>query len=151
MGVNILEGIKMSTNNAQSKKESYNPFAGTAANPFQFMDAGAAREQWNKNMQTMNAANQVARDCATEVSRRMAELWKKNGECIQECYRDALSSRSPQEAHSRQSEAMSSVVSNCTSYSREMADISSKATREILDICNQSMSEVLSGFQNNSK
>lgn len=133
--------------NAQSKKENFNPFSGMGMNSFpNFMDANAMREQFNRNMQTFTAANQVAAACAKELTSRAVELMQKNAQYIQECSKDAMSCDTPQKAQSKQSEAVTVVVTNCSSYGKEMADISSKATREILDICNQRMSEALNEF-----
>ncbi len=138
----------MSNANAnQSKKSSYNPFENMGSMPNfmnyipNFMDFGSMRQQYSKNIEACTEANQVILDFSKEAARRVTEAMQKNAQCIYDCTRETIASRSPEEFQKNNSNMIASVMNNNIAQVKEAADISSKATKEILDTYSKRMSE----------
>lgn len=126
----------------QSKKNFYNPFENAGSMP-NFMDFNNLRQQYSKNIEAWTEANQVVLDFSKEAARRAAEVMQRNAQCIYDCSRDAMASKSLEEAQSKQANMIASVMDNTFAQAKESADISSRAAKEILDMCNRRISEAL--------
>jgi phasin family protein len=125
----------------QNKKSFSNPFENWGDNMKQAWDWGRVREQANRNMQAMASANQVAVEGMQAISRRAAETMQKNAQNGMECFRDACSSRSVEDAQRLQASFWSDFMQSCCSNAREATEVASRATMEIVDICNRSVSD----------
>jgi phasin family protein len=135
----------MANNNASSqhnKQNCFNPFE--QFNHFQcFADFGNVRQQFNKNMETVAAANQAVLDLMKETGRRGTELAQKNTKCTVDCIQDAMSCKSSQDVQAKQQDLIMNIVQNTVSQVQEAAEIFAKATKEVLDIYNKRFQEVM--------
>jgi|GEM_PF-6010639 len=101
---------------------------------FQMPDFTAMRDAFSKNMQLITSANQVAVEFAQNSTRRNAEIIQKNTHKGFECARDAMSSRSPEELHTLQSQYVANVVESSCNQAKEMMEIGTKAAMEVVDM-----------------
>lgn len=124
-------------NTNQSKKNFFNPFENIASMP-NFMDFGNLRQQYSKNIEAWTEANQVVLDFSKEAARRAAETMQRNAQCIYDSSREAMNSKSLEEAQNKQANMIASVMDNTFAQAKESADISSKAAKEIFDILSES-------------
>jgi hypothetical protein len=129
-------------NQSQSKKNFFNPFENMGSMP-NFMDFATMRQEFSKNIEAWTAANQVALDLGKESARRAVEIMQKNAQSVYDSSKEAASCKNFSDAQHQQMHMISDIMQNAFSQARESADIFSKATKEILDVCNKRVSEAL--------
>lgn len=104
-------------------------------------DMSSYKDQASKNVEAATAANQVAVEGMQAMARRMVEVMQQNAQNSMECFREACSSTSPQDAQKAQADFCNQMIQATCSNAREMAEMASKASMEIVDICNRRLSE----------
>ncbi len=114
----------------------------------QMPDMTRMREQAAKNLEAMATANQIAAEGMQAIARRTAEIMQRTAQNGMECFRDACSSKTVEEAQRIQSSFVSDMMHTCTGNAREVTEMASKAAMEIVDICNKSMSDTVCEFSN---
>ena len=127
----------------QAKKNYFNAFENMNNIP-NFMDFNSWREQINRNMQVMSAANHVAANCFREMVRCGTEVLQKQAQNSNNCLKDVVSCNSPVEAHKCSADWASCMSKEYYESAREIREIADKATAEIFDIYSQRSSEVVS-------
>jgi phasin family protein len=114
----------------------------------QMPDMGRMREQATKNMEAMTQANQIAAEGMQAIARRTAEIMQRATQNGMECFRDACSSKSVEDAQRIQSAFVSDMMHTCSGNVREVTEMASKAAMEIVDVCNKSISDTVCEFSN---
>ncbi len=111
-------------------------------------DMGRMREQATRSMEAMTQASQVAAEGWQAMARRTAEVMQRTAQNSMECFRDACSSKSMEDAQRIQSSFVSEMMHNCCGNAREVTEMASKAAMEIVDICNKNMSDAVCEWTN---
>ena len=129
-------------------KNFFNPYENWAQNFNQFSkmmpnmgDMNSYKDQTSRNVEAATAANQIAIEGMQAMTRRMVEIIQQNAQNSLECFREACSSRSPEEAQRTQAEYCNQIVQTSCNNAREIAEMASKASMEIVDICNRRLAE----------
>jgi phasin family protein len=106
-------------------------------------DMGRMRDQASRNVEAMTQASQVVAEGMQAISRRTAEVMQRAAQNSMECFRDACSSKSVEDAQRIQSAFVSDMMHTCSGNAREITEMASKATMELVDICNKSLSDTV--------
>lgn len=113
-------------------------------NAARMFDYNRLRQTSGRNAETVTTANQVALEGMQAIARRIAEVLQENAKQGMECFRDASSCKTAEEAQWRQNDLISCLVQNCCGNAREITEITAKAAVEIVDIWNKRAAEALS-------
>lgn len=129
-------------------KNFFNPYENWAQNFNQFSklmpnlgDMNSYKDQASRNVEAATAANQIAVEGAQAITRRAVEVMQQSAQNSMECFREACSSRSPEDAQRAQAEFCNQMVQAACNNAREIAEMASKASMEIVDICNRRLAE----------
>ncbi|MFI4983624.1 MAG: phasin family protein [Rickettsiales bacterium] len=130
-----------------------NPFESWTQNMNQFSkmmpnmgDMSSYKDQASRNVEAATAANQIAVEGMQAMTRRIVEVAQQNAQNSMECFREACSSRSPEDAQRTQADFYTQMVQAACNNAREMAEMASKASMEIVDICNRRIAEAAQEF-----
>lgn len=114
----------------------------------QWFDTNTLRNSTSRNMKAFSDANQVMLEGLQAIARRTGEVCQQNTQQGMECLRDTWGCKSLPEAQSKQASYCTTIAQNCFNNAREVTEIASKATVEVVDICNRRASEASEEFSN---
>jgi phasin family protein len=109
--------------------------------PNQFFDYNNIRNTTSKNMKAFSDANQVMLEGLQAIARRTNDVLQQNAQQSMECLKETMGCRSLPEAQNKHATLYNTLTQNCFNNAKEVTEIASKATVEVVDICNRRASE----------
>ncbi len=116
--------------------------------PNQWFDFNNVRNATSKNMKAFSDANQVMVEGLQAIARRTGDVLQQNAQHSMECLKETWGCKSLPEAQSRQQNLCNTLTQNCFNNAKEVTEIASKATVEVVDICNRRASEATEELAN---
>jgi phasin family protein len=105
-------------------------------------DISKLNEMASRNYENLQAANQVVAAGMQAVMRRNAMAWQENAKQGFEYAKNAMNVNSLEEAQASSMKFASNMMNSLLNNVRENAEVSSKATQELVDMCNKNFSEL---------
>jgi phasin family protein len=134
-------------NNWNSQWQNNN-WADWGKNLSSMMDFNKVRQNMSRNMEAFTAANQVCLEGAQAISRRGAEMMQKNAQHTYDVLKDAMGSQNIQEAQHKQANLISQMTHGFGENMKEVAQIASKASIEVVEMMNKRLTESTHEFVN---
>ncbi len=91
------------------------------------------------NTEAASAMNQALAENAKAISQRQAEIARENIERVLEMSRDMMSSGSPELSMAKQADAAKEIFESSLSNMREISEMCSKSSFEVIDMMNRQM------------
>jgi len=109
--------------------------------PNQWFDLNNVRNTTSKNMKAFSDASQVMLEGWQAITRRTGDVLQQNAQHSMECLKETCGYKSLPEAQNRQATLYNTLTQNYFNNAKEVTEIASKATVEVVDICNRRTSE----------
>jgi phasin family protein len=119
---------------------SYNAFADAFKNTLDFNQLFSTQR---RNIEAFSAANQAVVEGAQAIARRQAEITRSNVETALKASKDLLTSGTPETNMAKQAELTKSFFENALKNLREVSEMATKASFEVVDVLNQRAAESL--------
>ena len=127
-----------------------NPFADVQKMFSEFkapsVDYSKMFELSQSQMERDSAANQAMAESAQAITTRQAEMTRESIERALEVSRDILSSGSPELGISKQADAAKAMMETSLSNVREISDMCSKSSMEIVDMMNRQIADSINSM-----
>lgn len=107
------------------------------------MDFNQLFSTGRRNMEALSAANQVVVESAQAITRRQAEVARANIDNALKVSKDLMTSGTPENAISKQSDLMKAFFENTLTNLREVSELVTKSSFEAFDVLNRRTAESL--------
>jgi phasin family protein len=119
----------------------FKKFMGDFKMPGVDMDAVMAAQK--RNIDALNAANQLAVESMQAVSKRQMEIFQKTMEEAQSSLKDLMGAGAPEDRVAKQTELMKAAFETAISNAREVSEMMTKSQVEAADVLNKRFVESL--------
>lgn len=90
-----------------------------------------------KNVEALNAANQVAAEGVQALAKRQTEIIRQSFEAMGEAMKDLIATPSPEANAAKQTEIAKHTFERAVSNVRELTELAAKSNTEALEVINQ--------------
>ncbi len=108
------------------------------------VDVNQIIAQYRRNAETGSTVIQIFTESAQAIGRRQAEIARANAEQLLKASKDSMSQSSPENAASKQADFAKNMMDFNINGAREIAEMSTKAAQEVVDVVNKRFAEVFS-------
>jgi phasin family protein len=119
---------------------NWNQFA-NQGNNFAAMDVNGVMNTIKRNTEALSKANQTAVEGVQAIMRRSAEVAQKNATEVFNSMKDLGANNTPEQVIEKQQNLMKKAVETSLKNTREVAEMATKSSMEIYDICSKRLAE----------